>query len=164
MENFPCGAQRSGAAGTGGFSSLGCDSVIVGLGEEPWGLCRSHIRTSTLHSEQAAQGWTGHRHRPAWQKSLWRGKASLVSGHLCEPGAGTQTRVGLTGHRQELSRNPFTVMNSAHVITSQQRDSERGRHRAKDAQQLGSGSQECGRQLCIMACVTISSLWPMVHC
>lgn len=163
MENFPCWVQRARAAGTGRFSSPGCDTLIVGLEEKPWRLCShaeclSLVIISTLHSKQAAEGWTDHRHRPAWQKRLWRG-----SGHLCEPGASTQTQVGLTGHRQEQSHNPFTVMNSAHVITSQQRDSERGRHRTKDAQQLGSGSQECSRQLCITTCVTISSLWPVAH-
>lgn len=42
-------------------------------------------------------------------------------------------------------------MNSTHVTISQLRDSERGRHQAKDRQQLGNGSQECSRQLCIMA-------------
>lgn len=156
MENIPRWGQRAGAAGTGGFSP-GPDSLMVGLGEEPWGLC-SHARClsliiiSTLHSEPAAQGWTHYRQRLAWQKRLWRGKTSLVSGHLCEPGASTQTQVGLTGDRQEQSYNLVTVMNSTHVITSQQRDSERGRYRAKDTQQLGSRSQ-----LCITACVTISS-------
>jgi hypothetical protein len=84
-------------------------------------------------------------------------------GHPCEPGASRQTQVGLTGDRQGQPYNPSTVMLSTHVITSQQRDSERGRHRAKDAQQLGSGSQERHMQLCIVAHVTFSPLRTLTY-
>lgn len=33
----------------------------------------------------------------------------------------------------------------------------------KEAQQLGGGSRECDRQLCVMACVSVSSLWTPNH-
>lgn len=137
----------------------------LGVGREALETVFTRRATQSHHNlRESSTGVLDHHTAvPVWKKGAVEGDSVSCPGHPCEPGASRQTQVGLAGDRQGQPYNPSIVTLSTLVITCQQRDSERGRHRAKDAQQLCSGSQECCMQLCIVAHVAFSPLWTLTY-